>query len=283
MPRPLVVCLAVRRVLALAAALPVAAAIAGCAHSQTAEEKQLAEMRETMSRMQIERDRIDQRLEALELAVADEKSADAAKKGAQPAAAAAPMSPPRVVQLGGDDRGENDDPNEPAARPRIEVTGPGGGGGPGGRSAASAARASALDPDAKKTYEKGLSQVQGKRYDDGLDTLAAFLVKWPDHPYAENAMYWRGEAYFAKGDYAKAQEQFEGVLSRFGAGNKAPDALLKLGMCSDRLGAPDRAREYWDRLKRDYPRSDAAKRIPAAPATGAGAREDRSKGPKESR
>jgi TolA-binding protein len=47
-------------------------------------------------------------------------------------------------------------------------------------------------------------------------------------------------------------------------------------MCQERLGASARAREYWERLKTEYPRSDAAKRIPS---TG----RDTSKGPKENR
>jgi TolA-binding protein len=53
---------------------------------------------------------------------------------------------------------------------------------------------------------------------------------------------------------------------------------LKLGMCHERMGDPARAQQDWDRLKQDYPRSDAAKKIPSHAA-----REDRSKGPKESR
>ena len=158
-----------------------------------------------------------------------------------------------------------------------------------------APRASALDPEAKKAYEAALAQVQAKQFDRGLEGLNAFLVRWPDHPYAENAMYWRGEAYFAQGNYLRAAEQFEAVLSRFGGGTKGADSLLKLGMCHDRLGASSRAREYWNRLKADFPRSDAAKRIPAsardaAPGSRAGSgdssgsREDSSpKGPKENR
>jgi tol-pal system protein YbgF len=247
---------------------------AGCAHGESAQDKQFAEMRETISRMQLERDRVDHRLEALELAVAEEKSPS---DGSKDVNKAPPGPPPRTVQLGADVT-ENEDPNDVTQRPEIKVSGGAGGVAPSrARGGGDASRASVLDPDAKKTYEQGLSQVQGKQYDKGLDTLAAFLVKWPDHPYAENAMYWRGEAYYAKGDYAKAQESFEGVLSRFGSGKKAPDALLKLGLCQDRLGSSARAQEYFDRLKRDYPQSDAAKRIPAP------GREDRSKGPKESR
>lgn len=204
--------------------------------------------------MQADHDRFDQRLGALEVAVADEKSprAESTNTGTGPAAPAA-----RVVQLGGPSEAEPADPNDPGARPDIKVTGVPGAApsrpraGKSGRARieesdsggvrSDGVRSSALDPDAKKAYETALAQVQGKQLDRGLEGLAAFLVRWPDHPYAENAMYWRGEAYFAQGEYLRAAEQFEAVIARFG-GNKAPDALLKIGMCHDRLGASQRAR-----------------------------------------
>ena len=56
-------------------------------------------------------------------------------------------------------------------------------------------------------------------------------------------MYWRGECYFAKGDYLHAAEQFEGAVARFPAGQQGPDALLKLGMCEQKLGNPAKAKE----------------------------------------
>jgi tol-pal system protein YbgF len=198
------------------------------------------------------------------------------------------------VQLGGEDGRENDDPNDPAARPEIRVVGvPGSGGSSrpvrskagrlglideGPRESGSEPRPSVLDPEAKRAYENAISLVNGKQYDRALEAINAFLVRWPDHPYAENATYWRGEVLFAQGEYLKAAEQFEAVLARYG-GVKAPDALLKIGMAHQRLGSSTRAQEYWDRLKRDYPRSDAAKKIPgAAPPEPKGA-----KGPKETR
>jgi len=75
-------------------------------------------------------------------------------------------------------------------------------------------------------------------------------------------MYWRGECYFAKGDYLHASEQFEGTVTRFPAGNKAPDALLKLGMSHQKLGNPAKAKECFDRLAHAYPQSEAARHIP---------------------
>jgi tol-pal system protein YbgF len=255
----------------------------GCGRPESAADRQFAELREQVDKIERDRDTIDQRIGALEVAVADEKG-DA--KAAQPR---------NVVQLGGPVDGEGEDPNEKGERPDIRVTGAGGGGvapvrarsGKSGRARIEeselpavrpdAARSSALDPDAKASYEAALALVQGRQYDRGVEGLSAFLARWPDHPYAENAIYWRGEAYFAQGEYLRAGEQFEAVMARFGSGKKAPDALLKLGMCQDRLGASTRAREYWERLKTEYPKSEAAKRIPS------GSRDSGAKGPKENR
>ena len=88
------------------------------------------------------------------------------------------------------------------------------------------------------------------------------MLRYPDHPYAANAMYWRGESYFAQGDYVRAVEQFEGVVARFPLGGKTPDALLKLGICQQKLKNPQKAQTYFDKLTREWPRSDAARRIP---------------------
>jgi tol-pal system protein YbgF len=265
--------------------------LGGCASSETAADRQFSKLNEAVSKMQADHDRFDQRLGALEISAADEARA----RATAPASAAGPGPARNVVQLGGP-TDEGEDPSDPSQRPEIRVVGPGGGAparpvrgkstrgrlddadassaGSVGGLGSDSARPSALDPEAKKAYEAALAKVQAKQYERGLEGLNAFLVRWPDHPYAENAMYWRGEAYFAQGEYLRAAEQFEAVLARFSGGNKAADALLKLGMCHDRLGASSRAREYWDRLKNEYPRSDAAKRIPAGGSP---------KGPKESR
>ncbi len=118
------------------------------------------------------------------------------------------------------------------------------------------------DTEAKRAYDAALSLVNARQFDQALDALATFLVKWPDDPYAENAMYWRGECYFARGDYHRASEQFDGTLKRFPSGNKSADALLKLGMSDQKLGKPTKAKECFERLVRQYPESDAARRVP---------------------
>jgi tol-pal system protein YbgF len=128
-------------------------------------------------------------------------------------------------------------------------------------------RGGPVDEDAKKAYDAALALVNSKHYSEALEALAGFLVRWPDHPNADNAMYWRGQCYFAQGDYQNAAQELSGLLARFPAGNKAPDALLKLGLSEQRLGDAASARQSFDRLRRDFPRTDAARRIPAGAQT----------------
>lgn len=260
----------------------------GCAHADSAADRHIAEMREAVGKLQADRDQTDQRSDR-DLPLPDETTARAPK-------APASVFHPRIVQLGEADRAadESDDPNDPNARPEIRLYGSGG---PPGRSLRGktaremrvepadeartddGSRPSIMDPEAKRIYESALSLVNSKQYERALESFSVFVARWPDHPYVENALYWRGEAYFARGEFLRAAEQFEAVLARFGGGRKGPDALLKIGMCHDRLGAPERAKQAWDRLRRDFPRSDAATKIPQSE----GDSRNRGVGPKESR
>jgi TolA-binding protein len=120
---------------------------------------------------------------------------------------------------------------------------------------------SVRDPRAAPAYDRALALARGGRCPEAIDALSAFLIRWPDHPFADNAMYWRAECILAGGDVRRAVSEFEGLLARFPVGNKVPDALYKLVVCYRRLGDETRAREYAARLLRDFPRSDLAARV----------------------
>jgi len=260
--------------LALLLVPAVVLAVAGCA--RTAEERQLDAMRADLERIQHERDydtaavapdAVEQRSEGLP---------------ARPPAAMPPVSSPanspRVVRVGSSDESLSDDyedPEDTSPRPKIRVLGAPRVGGRGswrsdqqlveglsddGTDSSALGRGTVLDPEAKRAYDAALSLVNARQYAPALAALAAFLVKWPDHPYVDHAMYWRGECYFARADYVAASEQFEGVIARFPAGSKAPDALLKLGICHQKLGHAALAKASLDRLVQEYPQSEAARR-----------------------
>jgi tol-pal system protein YbgF len=252
------------------------AALGGCA--RTAEERQLDDMRAEIDRIQESRDREDR-------AAAEPEATDSKAPSAPPPETPAPKPEPAdedAVTLGPPGSEITDDyadTEDPTPRPNIRVLGSPRSSERGWRGEdrveqslpddGATSTGERLDPAASPAYDAAMSLVNARQYDRALDSLAAFLVRWPDHPYANNAMYWRGECYFAKGDYRRASEQFAGVVARFPAGSKAPDALLKLGMSHQKLGDPAAAKESFERLTELYPQSEAARRIPPVtiPAT----------------
>ena len=134
---------------------------------------------------------------------------------------------------------------------------------------APAAAKTPAEATAKQEYDHALSLLNAHDYDRAKEAFLAFLIRWPDDANAEAALYWSGECYLAKGEVVEASEQFETALTRFPQGTKVPDDLLKLGIAAQRLGNKESAKTYFDRLTHDFPRSDAARRIPHDRASGA--------------
>ena len=122
---------------------------------------------------------------------------------------------------------------------------------------------SVRDPHAAPAYDAALAQARSGNCTAAVDSFSQFLVRWPDHPFADNAMYWRGECILRNGDVRRAASEFEGLLARFPVGNKVPDALYKLVQCYQRLGDEARARTFATRLFRDFPQSEVALRLRA--------------------
>jgi tol-pal system protein YbgF len=269
----------------------------GCAH-ETVAARQLASLEEGLNRDTAERDRLDPRLDPDRLTQQSQSKSLPRTPPSGPAI-------PHVLALGAGENGgpsgpaseqqgalSGEDTNDTTPRPVIRVVGTGAvrrAGRAGGRDdrieetlpdepeagarvgppiQVGAPPSSALDPAARRAYDAALALVNGHDYDRALDAFAAFLVKWPDHPNADNAMYWRGECYFAKGELSRAAEEFDGAVKRFPMGNKVPDCLLKLGICEQKLGNRPKSLSYFERLSREFPRSEAAHRIPTERTAG---------------
>jgi tol-pal system protein YbgF len=238
--------------------------VAGCSHQDPAD-RSVENLKAEITKMQADRDRFDERLGALE--AAEQRRDDAERRPRVAKNEMVPRLP--VVRVGDGDGGSALSPSEgevpdvgsdtDAPRPVVEASGPAGSS---RRGRAGSADNPGSSLEAKRDYEAALAQVRAKQYDKALEAFTAFLVRYPDHLYADNAMYWRGECFYAKGDFAKAAEQFEGLLARFPNGNKAPDALLKIGLCQQRMGSREQAQHTFAELKERYPKSEAVRQIP---------------------
>jgi len=252
--------------LARAGVLVAAVAGAGSGCARSAEERQLEAMQQDIEQIQHDRDDVD----PPQVGPDGVPAAVPASTVAGPARPPPPAAPQEAAPAGSDEPIAEDyaDPEDTTPRPAIRIVGT-----PRGRMRGfedsfdvpgddSSGRSPAIDPEAKRAYDSALSLVNAKQFGKGLDAFAAFLVKWPDHPYADRAMFWRGDCYFAQGDYARAAEELRGLLARFPASPKAPDALLKLGLSQQKLGRPADAKDSFDRLAQSYPQADAARHIP---------------------
>ncbi len=258
-------------------ALALGALLPACAGQSQATKKHLSDLEDTVTRLQNGQDRLEERLVALELrARAHDQKKQAAD--AAPDAAPTPAAPDHpklaVVKLApgesqagaaagpdpidvppADPPPETDD----GPRPVLRATGHQEGRIDERHDKKHAAKRS---PEADKQYKAALGLVRGKQYGPALQSLAEFVKRYPDHPYADNALYWSGECYYAEGKYEQAAQSFRQLTRRYPAGNKVPDALLKLGMTEAQLGREREARASFALLSQNYPRAAAARRIP---------------------
>ncbi|HMI87368.1 MAG TPA: tol-pal system protein YbgF [Polyangiaceae bacterium] len=241
--------------------------VVGCTHQNSAD-RSIEKLRADISKIEADRDRLDQRVGALE--AAEEHHRETLAAPAPKASSAARTLP--VVRVGENEaratalppaHGEAPDLDTGSAdlRPIVHASGSRGaterrGSKDGGDDA------TAFSPEAKRDYDAALALVRSKQFDKGLQAFTAFLVRFPDHPNAENAMYWRGECFYGTAAFARAVEEFEGLIARFPYGNKTADALLKLGLSQAKVGAKEQAEKAFAELKDRYPKSEAARQIP---------------------
>ncbi|MEQ1439979.1 tol-pal system protein YbgF [Fontimonas sp. SYSU GA230001] len=118
---------------------------------------------------------------------------------------------------------------------------------------------SGASPEEEGAYLTAFDALKNGKYDDAIRGFKALLEKWPQGRYADNALYWSGEAYTIKRDYKSALAAFQAVLQRFPNSPKGPDAMLKAGLTQFELKQDAQGRETLKKLVDTYPQSNAAK------------------------
>ncbi len=108
----------------------------------------------------------------------------------------------------------------------------------------------------EQAYTAALATFRAREHGQAVLDFLDFIAKYPKHPLAANAQYWIGEAYYVQRDYRQALLEFQKGIEMGGA--KAPDALVKVGLCYWSLRDPSRARQTWQRVVREYPGAAAA-------------------------
>lgn len=115
--------------------------------------------------------------------------------------------------------------------------------------------------DEKIYYDRGLSAIQSRQYDQAVASLRSVIEHYPEGTYAANAYYWIGEVHAAKPDpdYESARQALVQVVTGFPMSNKVPDAGFKLGKVYHLMGDCQRAKETLQSVATDFSDKSAGK------------------------
>ncbi len=108
-------------------------------------------------------------------------------------------------------------------------------------------------------YKSAYDDLRAGRHEAAERGFREFVRRYPHHDYADNAQYWLGECFYDQRLYERAAPEFRAVLQRWPTGNKAPDAMLKLGYTLLALGDVDKGRRALREVPATYPRTEAAR------------------------
>jgi len=112
----------------------------------------------------------------------------------------------------------------------------------------------AEQPGEGNAYRAAYALVKSQQFDSAVKAFQQFLRDYPDGKYAPNAHYWLGELYLVvkPQDLESSRQAFTLLLDEYPDNKKAPDAMYKLGKVYFMKGNSVKAREYMDRVIRDF-------------------------------
>ncbi len=214
----------------------------------------LAQMESTLEKMSSD---IDFRLGALEksTARADPQTAEAPAAPPSPRTGAAPSQPPRT---GGDAPLAGASPpgvlgtipqnrldaQTRAAPPPPAAAAP---------AAQPAARPAALPPGTpREKYDYAQQLLLSGKHAEAEQALTAFVTAHPNDPLTSSALFWRGESFSMRKDHKQAAVEYLNVYQKYPKGNKAPEALLKLGSSLGELNDKKNACATFTKLRSEY-------------------------------
>jgi tol-pal system protein YbgF len=107
-------------------------------------------------------------------------------------------------------------------------------------------------------FEHGVSALKTGNVERGVAELQKFAAESPRHPRADNALYFSGLGLMGLNDFEDAARAFEDVVARYPAGDAVLDSMLKLAECRVRLNHPADARTVYQKIVVAYPGTSAA-------------------------
>lgn len=102
-------------------------------------------------------------------------------------------------------------------------------------------------------YILGLSYLKDGNYLRASDIFEIIIKEFKDTQFLEEAKVGLGDAYFLKGDYEKAGKEYKELLDQKKGLKLKPALYHRLSQCAAKTGDTQRAKDYLDKLKQEFP------------------------------
>jgi tol-pal system protein YbgF len=113
----------------------------------------------------------------------------------------------------------------------------------------------------RSEYEAAFALYKDGQYDAAANGLAAFVQNYPKDRLTADATYFLGESYAHLGRHREAAEQFLKLSTDYTRSTRAPDALLRLGIALNAMGAKEQACATYQEVDRKYPTASSDVRV----------------------
>ena len=116
----------------------------------------------------------------------------------------------------------------------------------------------------KVDYDAATDQLKTQHYEAAELAFAAFVQKNPRSRLIAPAIFHLGETYYYRNRHREAAEQFLKIATDYSKSPVAPNAMVKLGVSLNALGAKEQACAFFSELPHKYPNAPASDKVEAA-------------------
>ena len=116
----------------------------------------------------------------------------------------------------------------------------------------------------KVDYDAATDQLKTQQYEAAELAFAAFVQKNPHSRLIAPAIFHLGETFYYRNRHREAAEQFLKIATDYSKSPVAPNAMVKLGVSLNALGAKEQACAFFSELPHKYPNAPASDKVEAA-------------------
>ena len=112
------------------------------------------------------------------------------------------------------------------------------------------------ESDEESQYEYAINILKQGDYETAEKAFTEFISIGDDKNYLSNSHFWLAETYYVRENYKDAAKNYLSLYQTFPNANKAPDALLKLGISLVNMQQKEQGCMTFIQLQESYPEAN---------------------------